>query len=115
MTWPNSAVAAIATHSGSSVSTPEGAAGALESALKGGGCRSAAVLSLALLLTSSASGGVINRCCAVNMGFISKGFNFGRTQQYSVTACYPVCNCGRVPQISATHSAPGLFFVLPGV
>ena len=89
MTWPNRAEAAIATHSGSSVSTPEGAAGTPESALKGGGCRSAAASSLALLLASSACpfGGVINRCYAVSMGFISKGFKFCRTQQYSVTRC----------------------------
>ena len=130
--------AAIATHSGLSVSRPEGAAGAPESALKGGGCRSAAASSLALLLSSSAFafGGVINRCCAVNMGFISKGFKFCRRQQYSVTRCvtvavfprfllprvhqdcfpcYPVCNHGRVPQNSVTQSARGLSFVLRGV
>ena len=115
MTWPNSAVAAIATYSGSSLSTPEKEARAPESALKGGGCRSTLVLSLVLLLLSSAFGGVISKSCALNTGFISKGFKFCRRQQYSVTLCYPVCNRGRVPQNSVTQSAPGLFVVLPGV
>ena len=115
MTWPNSAIAAIATPSGSSVSMPEGAAGAPESALKGGGWRSALALYLVLLLLSSAFGGVINKCCAVNMGFISKGLKFCRTQQYSVTAGYPSGNRGRVPRHSVTQSATGLFVVLPSV
>ena len=97
------------------MSTPEEAAGALESALKGGGCHAALVLSLALLLLSSALGGVINKYCAVNMGFINKGFKFCTTQKYNVTACYLVCNRGCVPQNSVTQSAPGLFVVLPGV
>ena len=79
MTWPNSAVAAMTTHSGSSVSTPQGPAGAPESALKGGGCRRES--SLALLASSTCSfGGVINRCCAV-----SRGFKFCRTQHNFVT------------------------------
>ena len=102
MTWPNSAGAAIATHSGSSVSTPEGAAGAPACALKGGGGRLALVLSLGppLLLLSSVFGGVINKCCA---------------KHYSVTACYLVCNRGRASQNSVTQTPPGLFVVLPGV
>ena len=97
MTWPNSAGTAIATHSGSPVSTPEEAAGAPESALKGGAWRSPLVLSLALLLLSSTFGGVINKCCAVNRGFISKGLELCRTEKYSVTMCFPVCNRGSVP------------------
>ena len=117
MTWPHSAGTAIATHSGSSVSTPEGVAGALESVLKGGGCRSPLVLSLAppLLLLSSAFGGIIIKCCAANKGFIINGFQFCRTEQYSVTTWYPACNRGSVPQDPVTQSQPGLFVVLPGV
>ena len=80
-----------------------------------GGYLSAAVLSLALLLASSAFGKVINRCWAVIMGFISKGFKFCKTHQYSVTACYPVCNRERVPRESVTQSPPAQFVVLPRV